>query len=625
MPIPKYLKFSLSRFCLVLLFPFSCFAQEVFVPLGSNPAINAYRLQHNESINRLSAIDDTLLLPFVDDFSRQGIYPFDSLWLDQDAFINTSFAVNPPTIGVATLDGLDALGRPHDSLSGSEAIADHLTSRPIDLGNLGPDTGTVWLSFFYQPQGLGDIPETDDSLVVQFRKRNNDWVNVWSVAGQSDTAFQRANIHINDTAYHYKGFQLRFYNIATVNGNRDHWNLDYVILAKQTVANDSIRDNALVTPHVSLLSEFSAMPYTHYKSLSTPLNAMVTDILDTIHDLNYGQTSFIPSVSVFNSGGLQIFTNNSGSISSPSSNSYIPFAVPLNSFAFPIVPQDSTDFTMKVYFTQTGGITNAHNDTSYLKQKFYNYYAYDDGSAEIGYGLSGNTDLKLAYQFNVKKQDTLRGVQIYFNPVGLNVHNKLFQLAYWSDVNVGANSDQLVYKMINQKPANVDAINGFATYLFDTLLIAPAGNIYVGVIQNEPQTLYGFGLDRNTDAHTKMFYHLDGYWYNSQVKGSLMIRPLFGDTITRGNLISVTELETPELPFTLYPNPVENDFVLDFKQEPGEKYSYTICDLTGKQIQTAEAIPGNQIHTAHLSSGFYFLRLTAKKAAVSSTMKFMVY
>lgn len=72
-------------------------------------------------------------MPFIDDFSRDGIYPFDSLWLDQDAFINRSFANAPPTIGVATLDGLDALGRPHDSLSGSEEIADHLTSRPIDL------------------------------------------------------------------------------------------------------------------------------------------------------------------------------------------------------------------------------------------------------------------------------------------------------------------------------------------------------------------------------------------------------------------------------------------------------------------------------------------------------------
>jgi len=625
MLILRYLKNHLSKYLLVILLPCSAYSQEILVPLGSNQEIITYQLEHPGAISRLSAVDDTLLLPFIDDFSRDGIYPFDSLWLDQDAFINRSFANAPPTIGVATLDGLDALGRPHDSLSGSEEIADHLTSRPIDLGSLGQDTGTVWLSFFYQPQGLGDIPETGDSLVVQFRNKSNEWVNVWSVPGQSDTAFQRANIHINDTNYLFKGFQFRFYNIATVNGNRDHWNLDYVILNKQTVANDSIRDNALILPHVSLLSEFTSMPYTHYKALSTPANAMVTEINDTIHDINYGQTSFIPSVSVFNEGGLQIFNNNSGSISATTSNSFIPFTVQLNGFTFPIVPEDSAKFFMKVYFTQTGGITNAHNDTSNLTQKFYNFYSYDDGSAELGYGLSGNTDLKLAYQFDVKKQDTLRGVQIYFNPVGLNVHNKLFQLAYWSSVDVAGNSENLVYKMINQKPANIDVINGFATYLFDTLLIVPAGTAYVGIIQNEPQTLYGVGLDRNTDSHSKMRYHLDGYWYTSQVQGSWMIRPLFGDTLTRGDLISVNEIAVPNLAFSIYPNPVEDQFHLDFKKQAGEQYYYVLSDLSGKEIQSGEANPGNSVYTNGLSSGFYFLTLTAKKAAVSSTVKFVKY
>lgn len=625
MIFPRYFKFQLSIYVLVMLVPLVSQAQEQLIPLGSNPVIATYCLQHQEAVNRQSFIADTIILPFIDDFSRQGIYPSDSLWQDQDAFINTSFGIDPPTIGVATLDGLDALGRPHDSLSGSEEIADYLTSRPIDLGNLGPDTGTVWLSFFYQPQGLGDIPETEDSLVVQFRNKRNEWVRVWSVPGSSDTAFQRANIHINDTSYFFKGFQFRFFNIATVNGNRDHWNLDYVILAKQTVVNDSIRDNALIKPQISLLSEFTAMPYTHYKTFSSPVNAMVTDIHDTIHDLNYGQTSFIPSVSIYNSGGMQIFTNNSGAISSPASNTFTPFAVPLNGFAFPIVPDDSTDFLMKVYFTQTGGITNAHNDTSYLVQKFYNYYSYDDGSAEIGYGLSGNTDLKLAYKFDVKKQDTLRGLQIYFNPVGVNVHNKLFQLAYWSQVDVNSNSDNLVYKMINQKPANVDMINGFATYLFDTLLVVPAGPAFVGLIQNEPQTLYGIGLDRNTDSHSKMLYHLDGYWYSSQVKGSWMIRPLFGDTITRGNLISVNEISTGELAFTIYPNPVENHFILDFKPVAGEKYLFSIFDLTGKELKSGETVPGNFIYTEQLSSGFYFLRLMAKKTGAYSSLKFIIH
>ena len=49
-------------------------------------------------------------------------------------------------------------------------------------------------------------------------------------------------------------------------------------------------------------------------------------------------------------------------------------------------------------------------------QKFFNYYSYDDGSAEIGYGVSGNTDLKIAYKFDVLKPDTLRGFTDLLQP-----------------------------------------------------------------------------------------------------------------------------------------------------------------------------------------------------------------
>ena len=117
-------------------------------------------------------------------------------------------------------------------------------------------------------------------------------------------------------------------------------------------------------------------------------------------------------------------------------------------------------------------------------------------------GVSGNTDLKIAYKFDVKNRILCRGIQIYFNPVGLNVHNKLFQLAYWNSVDVAEIPTIWCIKW-STKPANIDVLNGFATYLFDTLLVVPQGSAWVGLIQNEPQTLYGIGLDRNTDSHQK--------------------------------------------------------------------------------------------------------------------------
>ncbi len=595
-------------------------AQEQVFPLGTNTTIQNF-LKENPGYNlrRMAAVD-TVILPFIDDFARPGIYPTDSLWEDNDVFINSSYCDNPLTIGVATFDGLDNAGRPHDSLASADDIADYLTSRPIDLsGLLG--NNSVWLSFFCQPQGLGDIPETGDSLVLEFRDTSGAWIHQWSSAGKADTNFVRVNVHVVDTIFLYKGFQFRFYNIATVNGNRDHWNLDYVILNKNTVANDSIRDNAFISRTGSLLTEYSSMPYTHYASLSNPSAAMKTSIIDTVRNINYGGTSITYKAEVYNEQGFIEFAS-TPSTQGSSSQTDLEFTTALNYFFPTTLPVDSTSFQLKTYFSQPGINTNAHNDTSYHTQYFHNYYSYDDGSAEVAYGITGNTDVKLAYQFDVKKADTLRGVQIYFNPVGLNVHNKLFQLAYWSSVSVPGNTDVLAYRMFDQKPANIDSINGFATYLFDQLLVVPAGVMYVGIIQNEPQTLYGIGLDRNTDSRSKMFYHVDGFWYQTQVRGSWMIRPLFGDTL--GNLVSVPDIAKIGTPFTIHPNPARDYVEINIESSTKDAHIYEILNLLGETISSGKWQNNQRLTTSFLSEGIYFVRLRNSKTAALSTQKFIL-
>jgi hypothetical protein len=605
---------------LAFLCSYTSFAQEHIVPLGSNATIINYLKNHPNEIHQRTTVADTIILPFIDDFSRQGIYPFDSLWEDRDVFINSTFADSPFTIGVATFDGLDYAGRPHDSLSSSDAIADYLTSRPIDLSGLQGNT-SVWLSFFYQPQGLGDIPEPIDSLVLQFKDTSGTWIRQWSLAGKADTAFTRVNINILSDAFLYKGFQFRFFNIATVNGNRDHWHLDYVILNKNTVANDSIRDNAFINNKPSLLTEFTAMPYPHYASLTNPSAAIIPEIVDSVRNINYGGTSITYVAEIHNEQGFVQFAS-TPSTQGSASNTDIEFTTPLN-YTFPTnLNVDSTSFLLKTYFSQPGINTNAHNDTSYHHQYFHNYYAYDDGSAEVAYGVTGNTDVKMAYGFDVKMTDTLRGVQIYFNPVGLNVHTKLFQLAYWSSVNVASNTDNLVYKMINQKPANVDSINGFATYLFDELLVVPAGPAYVGIIQNEPQTIYGIGLDRNTDSRTKMFYHVDGFWYQTQVRGSWMIRPLFGDTL--GNLVSVNEIAKNELRFSVFPNPGTDQIQIDLSSSSNDMHQFEIINVLGSSILHGEFRNSVIVNVSELRSGLYFVRLKNLRSGASSNRKLLI-
>jgi hypothetical protein len=201
-------------------------------------------------------------------------------------------------------------------------------------------------------------------------------------------------------------------------------------------------------------------------------------------------------------------------------------------------------------------------------------------------------------------------VQIYFNPTGEDVSNKLFQLTVWSDVNIGAQTSTVLYKMINQKPDTVLGINVCRTYVFDSTLIVGPGNIWVGIIQNEPGLLYGIGLDRNIDSHDKMFYHLNGFWYQSIAQGSWMIRPVFGKKIP---LVSVDEMSADVKSFSIYPNPATGSFRLEFENADQRNYRYEIFDCIGSLVGEDNISTSSDIDISSYSKGVYFVRLIDEK------------
>jgi hypothetical protein len=353
------------------------------------------------------------------------------------------------------------------------------------------------------------------------------------------------------------------------------------------------------------------MPYPHYKFLGAQTTAAMRTLLqDTIHDINYGQTVFTTSLDVSQNGST-ILTKGPDFHSTSSSQTYIPYTYDITGFSYPIQSGDSIDFLVKSYYSQLGNASNLHNDTSYYYQHLHNYYAYDDGTAEVAYALSGNTDVSMAYQFDVKMRDTLVGVQIYFNPVGVDVTNKLFQLCAWSSVSASSNSSTLIYRRTDQKPGVNDSINGFKTFTFDSTIIVDPGPLWVGLTQNEPATQYGIGLDRNTDSHSKMFYHVDGFWYQSAVIGSWMIRPIFGSHV---NVIGVDEINSATH-FTIFPNPASS--VLNISVQKEGNYKLHILDLQGRVILEDRIANEKTISTSGLSRGVYFVQLTDEQNLTS--------
>ena len=111
-----------------------------------------------------------LQLPFFDDFTttsaKSGVdQPDPARWqAGSGVYINNTMGFNQPTRNIATFDGLQANGRPYVRDNPLEqGYTDTLASKPINLAGLSAASG-VYLSFYWQIKGLGELPDPGDTL-----------------------------------------------------------------------------------------------------------------------------------------------------------------------------------------------------------------------------------------------------------------------------------------------------------------------------------------------------------------------------------------------------------------------------------------------------------------------------
>ena len=138
-------------------------AQVQLIPVGhASLPINHVNARQSGT----QALDTVLSLPFWDDFSQiardtLGFPTPDTLrWTPEstNVRINTGLAINPPTVGVASFDGVDARGRPYNPAGAEGVLSDSLESRPINLAAVPEaERNTVYLSFFLATTGVGRI------------------------------------------------------------------------------------------------------------------------------------------------------------------------------------------------------------------------------------------------------------------------------------------------------------------------------------------------------------------------------------------------------------------------------------------------------------------------------------
>ncbi len=630
MPMRKKLNKSLLSFFVTLAFilPYTAFAQqdiakhERMVPLKGNGVLQ--RLTYDASVLRTStSVLDTLELPFFDDFSRESAWPNPTMWSDSSVYVNYGFGINPPTVGCATFDGLDKFGNAYNNVNaGAAGLCDVFTSKPLDL--FDDENGVPYLSsdslffvFYYQRKGRGDNPEATDSLSLQFfNVANQTWQSVWSANGTSagDTVFTKVRISINNPVFRQTGFKFRFRNFGSQNGMLDIWNVDYVYLNKFLPPDyDLIRDYAFVNQGFSLINGYSAVPWVHYNGLSSSQKINLIDNSAQLLVRNNNDGSPFPlSVSgkivsrtgnqtqLFGGGGANSIIIPSNTNTVPPSN-YTPSV-----FFDDLTAVDQTYFDAVYSLGQTsGGIPDDFtiNDTLVHRQHFYDYYAHDDGSAELAYGING-INAKLAYRFDLLQADTLRGINMFFAQSGTSVASQQFRLAIWSG-NASGPQGNPVYEKFNQTPMYVDSLNKFKTYLTDPVYLT-AGTWYFGFIQNN-SVLLNIGLDINTPADpSKKYFNTSGNWVQSQLPGMWMIRPVFsGQELYTSNPSVVQQIS----PLNIYPNPADDYFQVQPTLSACCNSILEIMDISGRMVYKTDNIVSPVI-VSELANGTYTVRIS---------------
>lgn len=582
------------------------FGQSEFLSsLKTNQALQTNTLSKH-SQKRMMALS----LPFIDDFSYNAASPSTLLWTDNSVYINNTFSKNPPSLGIATFDGLNYLGMPYNTLSYSYGDADTLTSVAIDL-SLYAISDSIYLSFFIEAQGLGQAPELEDSIYIEMKDLTGVWNVEWVLKADSATAFTRVMLPILNSNYLYNDFQFRFRNKATLSGNNDHWNLDYVYLNDGRSAADTIlNDIAVSLPPHSFLKNYQAMPYNQF--VASGLNEIDVHTMYAHNNaINNDNCQFACEIKNMNTGTVDFSNPGIANLVAPSSDFSFEFITPTIS----IPALDSITIRSKYYIDPGAANARIENDTIYTWTRLADHYAKDDGSAELAYGIYG-VGSKLASKFHAYTADTLQYIGIHWEQFNLDLSTKLINICVWQSIdtaNTGADDDTIaVYTLM--KPAYKDERNGF--YYYPIREYIGVGDFYIGWQQVDPDIM-NVGFDRNTNTSSSLYYNTGGAWNTSSFAGSVMMRPVMG--AYRGDINVGLEESKSDIGWTLFPNPTQSYFYIkNNKNKSIEKVE--IYNMEGRLI-SAIIDPTDRIQTASWTSGIYFIKIFEKNTDNIFTQK----
>ncbi|MBI2257448.1 MAG: T9SS type A sorting domain-containing protein [Flavobacteriia bacterium] len=533
-------------------------------------------------------------------------------WSDNYAKLNYTNAVLPLSLGVVTFDGLDENNFPYVFGSNSNSYNDYFTSKPIKMGSFTA-SDSIYLSFLYQYQGFNDEPEINDSLVLEFYAPLLDqWERIWSSSGFPQSDFKVFHHKIIESKYLKDGFQFRLKNYGSEAGMLDEFHLDYVHLRQFSGFQDTLfKDFAIVYPIKTLLKDYTQIPWDHYKNSNFNLmtDSMEVTVRNSSQIVENNQNG---SVKIYHNGieensfllNGQILSG--GEINYSPRTSYTSYHNFLSNTSFQYDKGKSGKYQeFRVEMNASAQFPNfTQNDSTFFIQRFYDTYAYDDGTAEVAYGPEGVNNARLAYRFSPIEDDSIIGVKISFVPTVVDTRNELFYLTLWDDVNnqPGNVLYQDDFFSARSPSYEYDDSLGFTNYYFkDTMPIPINGTFYIGWKQEGIKRL-NIGMDRNIDASNHILYSINNEfsWENTQFNGALLMRPIFSSELNYDLSLDKNSIQKPS--FNVFPNPGTD--VLNFSTSNNTP-SFSIFNLNGQKLLMSTS---HSINVSSLSSGLYIIQ-----------------
>ena len=573
-------------------------------------------------------------LPLWDDFSNADSYRrhFKS---NTGVYINNHLAVSQPSINVATFDGIDDIGKPYYDISETEmGMADSLVSWPIDISDttagLSPKD-SLRFAFFYQKKGLGEEADLleGDSLVLLFYNKNKQWKSVWHSSfteAIDPNKFYQVLLTVKDSSYFHKDFKFKFFNYCRLSGAFDMWHIDYLTLDTiQANSGSSIRrivngkivysDLAISSLPPSITGPYKSIPVNHLSSANFNLTAANNYF---VFSLAEGENGINPKVKIYRPGlsedTLQFALNIPVT---PGVNTLTQSYLTLNNLkaSFPAIPNKDDTLAFKIISKLDIGFGNSSNFGDYLFRNndidssvftFDNYYAYDDGTYEIGEMLKQTKSKQaLGFDFYGSGEDILTHIDICLPHVGYNIQDNPFLLKVWDDLN-GRPGKELYTK--REFVLHKNGRNSFTRYkLNKTVLIK--GRFYIGYQQYDGSTeSIKIGYDLSSDNKDQLWYDNNqgrGWSQFLNVNGNLMIRPVFEKNAV--NNAPLAEVET-EFNMVIYPNP--SSVSVSIKDgEMGENVIMDWIEITDQNLKRwVLEYNTDKVDVSFLATGYYIIR-----------------